>query len=240
MDGQNKKISFLIYVEWREQLEMLSDEECGKLIKALLAYVCDGTKPELSGAVNMAFAFIRAQIDRDLEKWEDKCQKRSDAGRKGGIARASKAKQTSSKSKQSQATLSNAKQSQANQADKEKEKEKEEDKENESIITPHSPPRGDMFEKFWSAYPRKTAKRNALRAFEKLNVTEALLTEMLAALDWQRQTEGWTKDGGQFIPHASTWLNGRRWEDERPVQVQKSSNPFLDMLKEMEHEDDQD
>ena len=137
MDGQNKKISFLLYVEWREQLEMLSDEECGKLIKALLAYVSDGTKPELSGAANMAFAFIRAQLDRDLEKWEDKCQKRSDAGKKGGLARASKAKQTSSKSKQSQATLSNAKQSQANQADKEKEKENENEneKEKESYIS---------------------------------------------------------------------------------------------------------
>lgn len=89
-----------------------------------------------------------------------------------------------------------------------------EDKTREDNIPPISP-EGELFDRFWSAYPRKTAKRNALKAFEKLHVTETLLTEMLAALDWQRQCEAWTKDGGQFIPHASTWLNGRRWEDER-------------------------
>ena len=24
----------------------------------------------------------------------------------------------------------------------------------------------------------------------------------------------WLKDNGQFIPHAATWLNGKRWNDE--------------------------
>jgi len=39
---------------------------------------------------------------------------------------------------------------------------------------------------------------------------------MLAALDWQKKSQSWTKDNGQFIPLAATWLNGRRWEDEQP------------------------
>jgi hypothetical protein len=30
----------------------------------------------------------------------------------------------------------------------------------------------------------------------------------------QRQSAQWQRDDGQFIPHPSTWLNGRRWEDE--------------------------
>ena len=30
----------------------------------------------------------------------------------------------------------------------------------------------------------------------------------------EKKTEDWMKDGGQYIPHAATWLNGRRWEDE--------------------------
>jgi len=30
---------------------------------------------------------------------------------------------------------------------------------------------------------------------------------------WSK-SEQWTKDNGQYIPHAATWLNGRRWEDE--------------------------
>lgn len=39
---------------------------------------------------------------------------------------------------------------------------------------------------------------------------------MLSALQWQAATTGWTKEGGQYIPLPSTWLNARRWEDERP------------------------
>ncbi|MNH08813.1 hypothetical protein D3C79_682460 [compost metagenome] len=40
------------------------------------------------------------------------------------------------------------------------------------------------------------------------------MTIALAA--WTVSTD-WTKDGGQFIPHAATWLNGKRWEDELPT-----------------------
>lgn len=37
---------------------------------------------------------------------------------------------------------------------------------------------------------------------------------MLQALEIQKRSEQWQKAKGQYIPHASTWLNGRRWEDE--------------------------
>lgn len=77
------------------------------------------------------------------------------------------------------------------------------------------------FDEFWSAYPRKTAKANALKAFEKLNPDGDLMKIMLGALSRWSKSEQWTKDNGQFIPHASTWLNGRRWEDELPQSVQK-------------------
>jgi hypothetical protein len=37
---------------------------------------------------------------------------------------------------------------------------------------------------------------------------------MLQALEKQKRSEQWQKDNGKFIPHAATWLNGKRWEDE--------------------------
>lgn len=67
------------------------------------------------------------------------------------------------------------------------------------------------FEKFWDAYPRKVGKQKALAAFEKIDVT---LDVLLAALENQKRSAQWTKNGGEFIPHATTWLNGKRWEDE--------------------------
>jgi hypothetical protein len=39
---------------------------------------------------------------------------------------------------------------------------------------------------------------------------------MLRALSWQRAQDQWTKDGGQYIPNPATWLNQKRWEDEKP------------------------
>lgn len=73
---------------------------------------------------------------------------------------------------------------------------------------------GDWFEQFWHAYPRKTAKDSARKAFEKRKPDEALLSAMLAAIAVQAQSAEWAKDAGQFIPHPATWLNAGRWQDE--------------------------
>ena len=73
--------------------------------------------------------------------------------------------------------------------------------------------RGAGFEEFWKAYPRKEGKQKARQAFEKVTVP---LETLLQALEQQKQSAQWTKDGGQFIPHPATWLNGKRWEDQLP------------------------
>ena len=197
--------TFVMYLEWKTQLDLLTDEECGRLVKGIFQYIQTGEDPTLSGAEMMAFSFIRAQIDRDYEKWSETCQRRAEAGKLGGRPKANGFSEKAKKPKGF-----SEKQSKAKKPDNEYDHEYDHD------IYPPNPPTGELFEKFWASYPRKTAKRNALRAFEKLNVTEALLTEMLAALDWQRHSEQWTKDNGSYIPHPATWLNGRRWEDERP------------------------
>lgn len=72
------------------------------------------------------------------------------------------------------------------------------------------------FDRFWSLYPRKQSKSAAFKAFQKLNPDEDLLGLMLDALVQQAKSPQWTKDGGEYIPHPATWLNGRRWEDGAP------------------------
>lgn len=84
-----------------------------------------------------------------------------------------------------------------------------------------------LFNEFWSAYPRKQGKAKAAQAFAKLKPDESLLGEILAALDWQKQSASWTKENGQFIPLPATYLNGRRWEDEKPTTAQSARNHFL-------------
>jgi hypothetical protein len=70
----------------------------------------------------------------------------------------------------------------------------------------------DAFDAFWKAYPRKVAKAAAIKAWKKIN--PVWLPQILEALERQRQSPQWLKDGGQYIPHPATWLNQRRWEDE--------------------------
>lgn len=85
---------------------------------------------------------------------------------------------------------------------------------------PPIPPKGEsanLFAEFWKAYPLHKAKPTALKAFGKLKPDRVLLNAILAALSVQKQSSQWTRDGGQYIPHPATWLNQRRWEDEKEV-----------------------
>lgn len=70
------------------------------------------------------------------------------------------------------------------------------------------------FDKFWSLYPKKKAKEAARKAWVKLKLTPALETMILADVAAKKQSQDWTKNGGQYIPHPATYLNGKRWEDE--------------------------
>jgi hypothetical protein len=77
-----------------------------------------------------------------------------------------------------------------------------------------SSPHAEKFGEFWSEFPRKDSKADALKAFVKLKVGDELFPLILAGLERAKESEQWTKDGGKFIPYAATWLNKRRWEDE--------------------------
>ena len=72
----------------------------------------------------------------------------------------------------------------------------------------------NKFDAFWSAYPRKTDKARAKRSFLRLTKTE----QELAVSNIQRL---YAETPDQFIPHPSTYLNGKRWEDQA---INRNSN----------------
>ena len=77
----------------------------------------------------------------------------------------------------------------------------------------------ELFDRFWSVYPRKVGKENARKAFAKVNPDETLLNTMIEAVTKQSKCDQWIRDGGQYIPHPATWINGHRWEDEVSVRT---------------------
>lgn len=107
-----------------------------------------------------------------------------------------------------------------------------EEKRREEIKPPKSP-KGDWprFDDFWSVYPRKIAKPAALKAWNKIKPTKDMADKILSAVKVQSASEQWMKDGGQFIPHPATWLNGQRWEDEMEVGQQQAAAPHLREFK---------
>lgn len=85
------------------------------------------------------------------------------------------------------------------------------------IPLPESPiplPSNNGFEGFWKAYPKKIGKGAAQKAWGKVRPSQGLISQILGAVEIQKQCEQWQKDGGQYIPNPATWLNQKRWEDE--------------------------
>jgi hypothetical protein len=81
------------------------------------------------------------------------------------------------------------------------------------------------FPEFWAAYPKKKSREDAVKAWNKIKLDEALFVEIMAALELHKKSHDWTKDNGQFIPNAATWLNGKRWEDEI-IEAQLPQNDY--------------
>ena len=108
----NGKKSFVLYTDQKEVFDELTDEDAGKLIKHIFAYVNDENPEQTDKLLKIAFLPIKTQLKRDLVIWDEKKQQRAEAGRMGGLAKASKASNAS----EILANHSNAKQSLANLA----------------------------------------------------------------------------------------------------------------------------
>jgi hypothetical protein len=77
----------------------------------------------------------------------------------------------------------------------------------------------ELFEKFWSAWLRKDARKDAEKAFGEIEPEpdDGLVDRMLAAITVQADSNNWrpqVKERRQFIPLPATWIRGKRWKDE--------------------------
>lgn len=75
----------------------------------------------------------------------------------------------------------------------------------------------DTFDRFWAAYPKKRAKVNAWKAWQKLKLTRGLYTEIMQGLNLWKTSIDWQRQGGQFVPLPATFINEERWTDDVAV-----------------------
>ncbi len=109
--AENKN-SFIIYTDWKQDFEFLTNEEAGKLIKHLLQFASD-ENPTLENEdrlLQFAAQKMKAVMKKDLKKYESVVKQRIEAGKKGGLNSGK-----SRASKQNEANEANASTSKQNE-----------------------------------------------------------------------------------------------------------------------------
>lgn len=78
----NKRNTFVFNVEWYNILRDYPAEVRLEVYDAMMEYVATGILADLKPMAKMAFAFIKKEIDANIEKYNETCRKRSEAGKK--------------------------------------------------------------------------------------------------------------------------------------------------------------
>lgn len=210
-----EKKSFVIYCDWENTFRKISKYEAGDLIQGIFEYMRTGEIPEFeSFAVEAVFTLMVETFKRDRDKYYKMCERNAVNGHKGGRP------SNDTKTQKTQWVISKPKKPD-NDNDNVNDNDNDNDKYNistssssEMRVSECSASYSDDFLEFWGAYPKKMGKGAAYKVFNKLKLSKQDKADILTALNWQKKSEQWLKENGQFIPYPATYLNQRRWEDE--------------------------
>ena len=81
------KKGFILYADQKALFEQLPNDKAGELIKFIFDYVNDENPVTEDLIINLAFTPIKQQLKRDLIKFEETKEKRSEAGKAGANKR---------------------------------------------------------------------------------------------------------------------------------------------------------
>ena len=218
------RTQFTFYESFYKAAKRIKDPTArAEVYDAICEYALYGNEPDIDALSEMAaiaFELIKPNLDAS--------RKKAESGKLGGRKKQSESNLEANGSK----TEAKRKQKEASEHQEQTESKKENKKEKEGenkIENKKKSYDADGFAAFWAAYPKKAGKADALKAWNKLKPDVVLQEQMGKALEVQKQSQQWRKDGGQYIPMPATWLNGRRWEDEAP-QAQSQESQFDRMM----------
>ena len=92
---KKKRKSFIIHIDSLSVLDELTDEQAGRLLRAMRSHH-DGADYEMDSITKIVFSSFKAQFERDHVNYVNTCKQRALAGSAGGrqkVANASKCKQ---------------------------------------------------------------------------------------------------------------------------------------------------
>ena len=224
------KDSFVMYTKYEEQISLLTDAQAGVLLRAMLKYQSGQDLPQMDGMTQMAFAFIKQQIDFDNQKYDAMCEAKREAGKLGAEygklgGRPTKRVQTAKTAKGVSKTpqgLSKTAKTPDNEYD------------NDNDITPLfiSPQSGDekkpFEDDFFAKYPRYAKDRKKMRGdvdykrlieeFEKSTYLRSLYTVKQINEIYEKITSGAYRDEEKkpsSIADADARAERERWYSVR-------------------------
>lgn len=210
---------FCAYHSYLKSIRNLSDAECGRLFKALLQYSAGEQLINLQGREGIAFDFICEQIDRDNEKYAERCRTNRENGTK---ANATECRQSVPNGTERPRTVPNAPQGKG-----------EREGEREGITSsgsnpPPTPPRGrvDVPEALMENWNGFCEMRKKIKKPLTDRAAKMILNELERLAPGDNHTKGLILD--QSVK--------RCWQDVYPLKGDKSAggtdNVFLQMLQE--------
>lgn len=147
------------------------------------------------------------RIEKELALAEEKHQKRVNAGKAGGEAKA--------KNKHSPSIASSNAEALPYQSQSQPQSQKEES--SSSVAAATRPKEPSRFEEFWRECPRRDGANPRKPAETRFNslVKTGLDPQMLIdeAVKWRRAEEGRGKVGSPYVARVTTWLGEQRWTD---------------------------
>lgn len=188
------------------------------LYEAMASYAFDGSEPDWpeDDLKWLIWEALKQRIDVAAMYVEKQRQNGEKGGRPKTQDNPEKPKKTQrnpKKPKETQQKPTEPNKSPESESESESDTESESERDNDARAREEVTKR---FDRFWAAYPKKIAKKDAEKAFRKLDPDDGLLAAMMASLDRWKMSEQWTRDGTAYVPNPATWLNGERWKDEVP------------------------
>lgn len=209
-----------IYPQTIELVKRYKEDQRCRLYEAMARYAFTGDEPDWpeDAAEWLIWEALKQTVDRADKKVNQ--NKQNASGKKDKETKANEPERTEAKPSEPERT--EAKESESDNHKPRTINQEHQpvihENENDFLTPPQAPAKsadgGAGFEEFWKVYPKKQDKQNALRAWKKLKPDAETQRKIMAAVRSQRDSPQWNKDGGQYIPLPSTWLNGRRWEDQ--------------------------
>ena len=150
--------SFNVYHSYLQSLEPLNDSERGRLFTAMLSYSITGKQPELRGNERFVFPAFAAQMDRDKQKYAEKCEKnRRNAQKRTDAAAGARRRFAAFDAKDKDM-----------EKDKEKDREKDREKDNDNLFPAEADAAGEpSFEEGTSSSPADDSLALIAEAYEK-------------------------------------------------------------------------